>query len=129
MQKHHPIQPIYQDENGTLRFKANEIVKFLLANSGLDMQKIASMDFTNEDREQFVQLIGFSLSGFGDLSFVSDETYDSAEIMAERGIDESQARIEALETMLSEVKKGLRIAVPAVFRIHPDDLQEKANDT
>ncbi|HEY9661654.1 MAG TPA: hypothetical protein V6C65_24625, partial [Allocoleopsis sp.] len=35
---------------------------------------------------QFAQLIGYSLSGFGDLSYVSDETYAAASSMA--NIDE-----------------------------------------
>jgi len=37
--------------------------------------------FPQEDREQFAQLIGYSLSGFGELDYVSDETYEVAERM------------------------------------------------
>lgn len=118
----HPIQPIYTDPNGTYRFKENGIVKFLLDNGGFDMNKLAMMDFSREDREQFAQLIGYSLSGFGELGYVSDETFNAAEIMAERP-GEAQARIQALEDMLNKVREGLKIAAPAVFRIHPDDLE------
>lgn len=74
----HPIQPIVTDGYGTFRFKGNEIVKFLLDNGGFDMNDLAMMVFTDEDREQFAQLIGYSVSGFGSLSYVSDETYDKA---------------------------------------------------
>lgn len=43
------------------------------------MNDLACMEFSQEDREQFAQLIGYSLSGYGDLSYVSDESYDAAE--------------------------------------------------
>ena len=74
----HPVQPLYKDKIGIVRFKGNAIVRFLLENGGYDMNKLAIMDFSDEDREQFAQLIGYSLSGFGDLSYVSDETYERA---------------------------------------------------
>ena len=76
--KQHPIQPLEKDPNGVLRFKENKIVRFLLDNGGYDMNQIATMSFSKEDREQFAQLIGYSLCGFGDLSYVSDETYERA---------------------------------------------------
>ena len=74
----HPIQPIVTDENGIFRFKSNKIVQFLLDNGGFDMNDLAMMDFADNDREQFAQLIGYSVSGFGSLSYVSDEAYDKA---------------------------------------------------
>ncbi len=42
------------------------------------MNQLARMEFSDEDREQFAQLTGYSLSGFGDLDYVSDETYERA---------------------------------------------------
>ena len=74
----HPIQPLDLDEHETLRFKANAIVRFLLDAGPFDMNQLAQMTFSQEDREQFAQLIGYSLSGFGELSYVSDETYERA---------------------------------------------------
>lgn len=71
----HPIQPLSPDSSGTIRFKANAIVQHLLAHGGFDMNKLAIMDFSVEDREQFAQLIGYSLGGFCELSYVTDETY------------------------------------------------------
>jgi hypothetical protein len=62
-----------------LRFKANAIVRHLLDNGGIDLNAIAMLSFSQEDREQFAQLIGYSLSGFGELSYVSDETYNAAD--------------------------------------------------
>lgn len=75
----HPVQPLIVDEYEVLRFKGNAIVRFLLDAGPFDMNQLALMPFTVEDREQFAQLIGYSLSGFGELSYVTDETYARAE--------------------------------------------------
>lgn len=75
----HPTQPLVKDKHGTLRFKRNSIVEFLLQKGGYDLNKLAAIDFSQEDREQFAQLIGYSLDGFGELDYVSDETYERAE--------------------------------------------------
>jgi hypothetical protein len=74
----HPVQPLVFDDEKTVRFKRNKIVEFLLDAGPFDMNALAAMEFSVEDREQFAQLIGYSLSGFGDLSYVSDETYERA---------------------------------------------------
>lgn len=74
----HPLQPLITDEYGITRFKHNAIVRYLLDNGGIDLNKIAGIPFSREDREQFAQLIGYSLCGFGDLSYVRDKTWDAA---------------------------------------------------
>jgi hypothetical protein len=56
-----------------LRFKANAIVRFLLDAGPYDMNTLAMMPFTDEDRRQFAQLIGYSVSGYGDLSYAEDD--------------------------------------------------------
>lgn len=117
-----PIQPLEVDPHGCLRFKENKIVRYLLDNGGIDLNQLACIDFPNEDREQFSQLIGYSLSGFGELSHVTDETYDAAKMMHDNGCDEKDARIAYLQETLDNVRAGLKIIVPEVFRIHPDDL-------
>lgn len=78
-----PIQPLATDEHGTVRFRSNAIVRYLLDNGGIDMNKLACIEFPQEDREQFAQLIGYSLSGFGELDYVTDETYSAAELTLE----------------------------------------------
>ena len=63
-----PIQPLAKDERGVLRFKANAIVRHLLdTHPDCDLNRLACMDFTDDDRQQFAQLIGYSLSGYGEL--------------------------------------------------------------
>ncbi len=74
----HPIQPLEKDSDNVLRFKRNAIVRFLLDAGPFDMNQLTSRPFSQEDREQFAQLIGYSLGGFSELEYVSDETYDKA---------------------------------------------------
>ena len=118
----HPIQPIYTDKHGTYRFKPNKIVQYLLDNGGLDLNDIAVAPFENEEHEQFAQLIGYSLSGFGSLSYTSDETYNTAEKMQSDGMDEKDARIETLTHTLNTVRGSMKDVVTELFSIHPDDL-------
>jgi len=96
-----PLQPI---KNG--RFVPNRIVEMLLEVAPTDLNKIACMDFTDQERMQFAQLIGYSLSGFSELSYVDDETFEAA-ANATAGMSELEARNDALRQQLDEVRKGL----------------------
>ena len=115
----HPIQPLEKDEKGILRFKKNAIVEFL---SKGHHNELASMDFPQEDFEQLAQLIGYSLSEFSGLSYVNNETVNTAERMAKVGKSEDAARIEYLEETLEEVRKAFKGIVPKLFDVHEDDL-------
>jgi hypothetical protein len=119
----HPLQPLIKDDRGVIRFKANAIVRFLLDNGPHNLNHLAVMNFSAEDHEQFAQLIGYSLSGFGDLDYVRNETYEAAAQMEQAGLDERDARISALQETVGTIKKALREMVPAVFNIHPDSLE------
>ena len=112
-----PLQPI----KGR-RFVPNRIVELLLEKAPIDLNEIAEMDFTDQERMQFAQLIGYSVGGFCELSYVDDETYGAAE-KASNGADELEARYSELREQLDEIRKGLKIASGAAFRIHPDDLE------
>jgi hypothetical protein len=122
----HPIQPLAPDTHGVMRFKANTIVQHLLdTHPSCDMNALARMDFSADDRQQFAQLIGYSLSGYSDLqSYVSDEAYSAAAHMAD-GLDERDARLAALEQKLAELRAArdmLREPVARLLEMHPDDL-------
>ena len=104
----HPIQPLIKDKHDVLRFKKNEIVSFLLDQGGFDMKKLGAMPFSDEDREQFAQLIGYSLSGFAELSYVSDETYEAARELLEDKNTEQEARISVLDNKLNNVREKMR---------------------
>lgn len=121
----HPIQPLILDDNGVLRFKKNEIVRHLLdwaTEGGLDLNKIAAMRFSNEDRQQFSQLIGYSLGGYGDLSYVDDDAYEAASAM-EKADNSDKARADSLQEKMDRLKNGMRIVVADLFGIHPEDLK------
>lgn len=77
--KQHPIQPLSKDAHGVLRFKRNAIVCYLLDHGGIDLNQIGAMEFTKEDRQQFAQLIGYSLSGYGELNYVTDRAWEKAQ--------------------------------------------------
>lgn len=117
-----PIQPILTDEKGVLRFQANAIVRHLLDNSGIDLNALACIDFPAEDRMQFAMLIGYSLSGAGDLSYFDNATWEAAAAMATRGRTEEQARIEYLSEQLKTLREELRGPIADLYGIHPDDL-------
>ena len=114
-----PLQPI---ENG--RFVPNRIVQYLLEVAPIGLNELAAMDFSAQERMQFAQLIGYSLSGFGELGYVDDETYEAAQKMAE-GLTEQEARNQVLRMQLGAARKGVKDAAVALFMIHPDSFGEE----
>jgi hypothetical protein len=80
------------------------------------------MEFTQEDREQFAQLIGYSHSGSGDLGYVSDEVWVAAEQAYQEDISELEARCNYLRGELNELKAAMKGAVARLYGKHPDDL-------
>lgn len=122
----HPIQPLGLDTHGTLRFKENKIVRYLLDNGGIDLNKIACLEFSQEDQEQFAQLIGYSLSGFAELSYVSDATYDLAQAAYDNpGLKQQEERIAQLEEKLANLQELLKAPISMLYGIHPDDLTDR----
>jgi hypothetical protein len=84
MKTKHPIQPVELDKHGVIRFKQNAIVRYLLDAGPFDLNQLALMPFSREDREQFAQLIGYSVSGFSELDYVSDKVFSEADLQAEK---------------------------------------------
>lgn len=75
----HPIQPLRKDDQGRVRFKENAIVRYLLdTHPNVDMNTLATLPFSIEDRQQFAQLIGYSYNGYCELSYVDDAAYNEA---------------------------------------------------
>lgn len=87
----HPMQPIGWDGTGVIRFKQNAIVNAMVEEcrdrGGLDLNKVAIAvargGFSNEDQVQLAQLIGYSVSGFGDLDYVPEAVVQAADLQAE----------------------------------------------
>lgn len=82
--KRHPMQPVYITENGVARFKENKIIQHLFETRALDLNVIGCMDFSDEDRMQIAQLLGYSVSGFGDLSYAKNKVIKKADKKAEK---------------------------------------------
>lgn len=80
----HPMQPVVLDKDGVVRFKPNAIVKFLLDEGPFDQRKLALMSFKRSDWEQFAQLTGYSVSGFGDLPYARKKTVAKADAKVEK---------------------------------------------
>jgi hypothetical protein len=76
------LQPIEFAKDGCLRFRKNAIVCLLLDNGGFDMNRLWLMEFSKSDWTQFYQLIGYSVSGFYEISKVSEEAKDLAEAIS-----------------------------------------------
>lgn len=117
-----PIQPIITDENGVERFRANEIVCHLLDNGGVDLNKLCVMDFPQDAREQFAQLIGYTVSGWSELPYVTNDTYKAVQEM-KKGKDLRDSRIDALTETLNNVRENLKPVVTELYRIHEDALE------
>lgn len=126
--KPHPIQPLELDKNGVLRFKENKIVSWMLDmgrdGKKFDMNTIAIKDFSREDREQFAQLIGYSHSGAGSLSYMSDLVLEAAEAVYDYDLPELEARNLFLEQKLQNISVLLRDGVAELYGKHPDDIME-----
>jgi hypothetical protein len=121
-----PMQPVEVASDGVLRFKPNKLVQFLLDNNGkIDMNMLASIDVPREDREQFAQLIGYSLSGFSALSYATDESYLAAVKMHEKGMSETAARLSVLTDLVMKLRAELREPMAELFGVHPDDLKSQ----
>lgn len=77
----YPMQQIVEDSHGVLRFEKNPIIDWLCTVKS-DMNEIAIFVQENNIEEkywrQIAQLVGYSISGYGTLSYVDDESYDSA---------------------------------------------------
>lgn len=82
----HPMQPIVIAPDNVIRFKPNKIIRWMLERgkdgSVFDLNTIASQDFSDEDHMQLAQLIGYSVSGYGDLSYASRESVRTADALA-----------------------------------------------
>lgn len=89
-----PMQPIDIDEEGCIRFRENGIVRWLLDAGPFDLNQIAMLPGISQDeRVQFTQLIGYSVSGFGELSHVEGTpALTKADAIAAKLWDEHKAK-------------------------------------
>jgi hypothetical protein len=107
----HPLQPLEQDKYKVIRFKDNKIVQYVLDNGGVDLNQITRVSseegFSRDDRIQFAQLIGYSVNGFGELSYVTDRAYERAATM-EEGLKNGEKidKLMFIDSVQEMVRKG-----------------------
>jgi len=66
-------QPLVLDDDGVIRFRENRLIRLLLEAGPFDLNQIALMAFSDQERQQLAQLIGYSVSGYGDLSYAEGD--------------------------------------------------------
>jgi hypothetical protein len=88
-----PTQPIILDADGTVRFRENPVVRLLLDEAqkrgfGLNELAILTADrpdlYPDDASAQLAELIGYSLAGYHELDYVSDERALAASEAARR---------------------------------------------
>jgi len=80
------MREVILDDRGTARFKANAVVEWLFNTQRISLNDIAMYrdQFPAEDVEEFWQMLGYSVIGYGDLSFAQPETVEQADEAAYR---------------------------------------------
>lgn len=105
-----PFQPL-ESVNGIKRFRVNKIVEDLLDFSslhGFGLNEIATKDYSRADRVQLAQLIGYSLSGFGELPYVTDGDFAAAQVDIHERTD---ARLESFREQVTRLEGILKMIV------------------
>jgi predicted metal-dependent TIM-barrel fold hydrolase len=107
-----PNQKIIIDDKGTIRFHKNKIVDKMLdfcTENGYSLNEIF-VDFDNEndvdDYVQLMQLIGYSVSGYGNLSVVPPIEVTRADKEAERIYKSSKKYSNILKPMFVSIILG-----------------------
>ena len=87
------MQPVVLDEEGVARFQDNPIVRYLVdwaQAKGMGLNELMMLSqhtgWKRADWEQLAQLIGYSVGGFGELTYVRDATYERAVVKKERAL-------------------------------------------
>jgi hypothetical protein len=68
----HPMQPVVLSEDGRAYFVPNEILVWMLAHGRINFDEIAQQGFSDEDRMQLAQLLGFAVSRYTQLTYVTE---------------------------------------------------------
>ncbi len=83
----HPIQPVVlvgESDGKIARFQQNKIVRWLCDSGRLNLNEIAIMPFDDDDRMQIAMLLGYSVGGFGDLSYADPVIVSEADQEVEK---------------------------------------------
>lgn len=81
--KSFPMQPIILASDGVVRFTQNRIVSRLPYDMNQIVRDYCEGKYTQAEMMQFAQLIGYSISGFGDLNYADKDVVRRADRKAE----------------------------------------------
>lgn len=84
------MREIVFDDQGNIRFKANAIVAWLFDTQRINLNEIVMHKWPIEDQEEFWQMLGYSVSGYGDLSFARPETVAAADEIAQQMLESKE---------------------------------------
>lgn len=98
----HPRQPIEPDEHGVVRFKRNHVVRYMLDHPDADLnilsREVQLGRLPEADYMQLMQLVGYSVSGYGDL--------------ADSGSEARQADADECDEIAQQVWADWKVAQP-----------------
>jgi hypothetical protein len=120
----HPAQPLVTAPDGVRRFKANELVRRMLAEVG-GLSVVDRWEATREDRAQLAMLTGATLRGFGSLTYVSDDDFLIAQEDRDGSLAYLRERNARLEKELLTIREGMRESVALLYGVEPDSLGEE----
>ena len=75
----HRMQPVVMAPDGVIRFQSNEIIQWLFKSGKIDLNYISTRvqdhggvgpKFSKDDYAQLNQLLGYSVSGYGDKELI-----------------------------------------------------------
>jgi hypothetical protein len=122
-----PMQPVAKDADGNPRFLENRLVRHLLdvsTSKGFGLNQLALVEASPDERAQFAELIGYSLQGYAELSYVSDERVEAANAMAENpGANADRLMAQRALDRLRVFRESIREPIAALFGVHLDDLK------
>lgn len=106
----HPMQPLYIDDQGVIRFRPNKLIQHLQKIGRISLNETAALGFPAEDEQQLAQLIGYSIDGYGSLSYVDDEAWERADA-ARAALAATSAPAERPATPEVEAERFIQAAI------------------
>lgn len=70
----HPLQDIYLDTDGTIKFRENRIVASMFNSWEIDPKNNHELEFSDRDKRQLAMLIGLNVDDFMRLPYVDEDT-------------------------------------------------------
>ena len=67
------IQETYEDSNNAILFRKNNLIAQMFERSGMTLEEITTGDFSDQEKQQFCELMGLPLAQLAELSFYGHE--------------------------------------------------------